>query len=83
MGTQDIIRWGVDLTLVAMLLAALRRQTGLVLAYERYDFTRALQMYLQWGEYCWNRFVGYARGDGRRFRKERVEDALRQRIEEL
>ena len=83
MGLQDIVRWGIDLTLVAMLLAAVRKETGLVFAYERYDFTKVLHGYLYWGEYCWRRFTSYAKGDERRFRKERLEDGLAARIEEL
>ncbi|SMN17695.1 similar to Saccharomyces cerevisiae YKL018C-A Putative protein of unknown function [Maudiozyma saulgeensis] len=70
MGLQNIIRWGVDLTLVAMLLAAVRRETGLVFAYERYDFTQLIRRYLTWGEYCFQRFVNHAQGDSRRFRKQ-------------
>lgn len=70
MGLQSIVRYGVELTLVSMLLAAVRRETGLVFAYERYDFTQLIRNYLGWGEYWYERVVNYARGDSRRFRKQ-------------
>ncbi|CAB4256467.1 similar to Saccharomyces cerevisiae YKL018C-A Putative protein of unknown function [Maudiozyma barnettii] len=70
MGFQSVLRWGVDLTLVAMLLAAVRRETGLVFAYERYDFTKLIRGYLTWGEYCFQRFINHVKGDSGRFRKQ-------------
>lgn len=62
MGLQSVVHWGVDLTLAAMLLAAVRRNTGLVFAYEKYGFTQVVYGYLSWGEYWYKRFVKYVRG---------------------
>lgn len=61
MGLKSLIHIGFDLTLVAMLLAAVRRNTGYVFAYERYEFSSFIKSYLQWGEFCYKRFVGYVK----------------------
>lgn len=61
MGLKSLIHIGFDLTLVAMLLAAIRRNTGYVFAYERYEFSSVIKSYLQWGEFCYKRFVGYVK----------------------
>lgn len=50
MSVGSIVRWGVDLTLVAIVLASLRRSTGLVLRYETMGFSGWIHGYLQWGK---------------------------------
>ncbi|CCF57377.1 hypothetical protein KAFR_0C03860 [Kazachstania africana CBS 2517] len=69
MSLKSIIHYGVDLSLIAMLLAGIRHQTGYVFAYERYDFARLIYGYLQWGETCYDKLVKYVKGSPR-FRKQ-------------
>ena len=69
MGVQSLMHYGVDLALVAMLLAAIRRNTGLVFTYEEYDISKYIQKYLQWGEWCYSKTVSYVRSS-KRFRRQ-------------
>lgn len=62
MSINTCVRWGIDLTLVAVVLAAVRRSTGLVLRYETMGFSGWIHGYLQWGEVC----LGYIQGAVRR-----------------
>ncbi|CCE65962.1 hypothetical protein TPHA_0N01810 [Tetrapisispora phaffii CBS 4417] len=81
MGVQSLIHYGIDLTLVAMLLAAIRHNTGLVFAYDTYDLSNYIHRYLSWGEYCYSKVVSYVK-QSERFRKQSSID-LRRRFEEL
>ncbi|CCC71656.1 hypothetical protein NCAS_0H03460 [Naumovozyma castellii] len=69
MGLSSIVHYGVDATLIAMLLAAVRHNTGKVFAYETYDFSSILHGYMNWGEYCYNWLLGYVK-NSKRFRRE-------------
>ena len=61
MSVGSIVRWGVDLTLVAIVLASLRRSTGLVLRYETMGFSGWIHGYLQWGEMCFGYLKSYVK----------------------
>ncbi|QLL34169.1 hypothetical protein HG536_0G00260 [Torulaspora globosa] len=87
MNIHSLVHFGFDLTLVAMLLAALRQNTGYVFAFE---LTSGISQYvhrmLGWGEWCYSKFVNYAVGS-QYFRKQLRSDGFTTRsareIEEL
>lgn len=87
MGLNSLFHFGFDLTLVAMLLAALRHNTGYVFAFEQTSgISNYVHRMLGWGEWCYNRFVNYAVGS-QYFRKQLRSDGFTTRspreIEEL
>ncbi|EDO15820.1 hypothetical protein Kpol_1057p8 [Vanderwaltozyma polyspora DSM 70294] len=84
MGFQSIIHYSIDFTLAAMVLAAIRHNTGLVFAYEDYDVGNYIRKYLMWGEWCYGQVVAYVKGS-KRFRKQLPHDELtgHPRIQEI
>ncbi|CCD23683.1 Mco12p NDAI_0C00220 [Naumovozyma dairenensis CBS 421] len=61
MSVKSIIHIGFDMTLIAMLLAAIRRDTGLILKYEKFDFSTVIYGYLNWGEHWYTKLVNYCK----------------------
>ncbi|QLQ80640.1 hypothetical protein HG537_0D06410 [Torulaspora globosa] len=86
MNINSLVHFGFDLTLIAMLLAALRHNTGYVFAFEQTGIGRHVYRVLTWGEWCYHRFVNYAVGS-RYFRKQLRSDGFANRtareIEEI
>ncbi|CAR27533.1 hypothetical protein ZYGR_0N00140 [Zygosaccharomyces rouxii] len=86
MGFNGILHYGFDLTLIAMVLAAIRQNTGYVFAYEQYGIGTYLYKYLGWGEWCYSYLVRFVKFSGK-FRKQLPQDKFTQdsstRIEEL
>lgn len=64
MGSGKLVHYGFDLVLIAMLLAAVRRNTGLELLYENSDFKKYINKYLSIGEYCYDKFVSLLKVSG-------------------
>lgn len=75
MNLKSLIHITFDLTLVAMVLAALRQNTGYVFAFEQYGMNRYIHKMLGWGEWCYSKFVGYAIGS-QYFRKQLPSDGF-------
>lgn len=61
MGIQSLVRIGFDLTIIAMILAGIRRNTGYIFRYEKFGLARMLHGYLSWGEYCYKSALGYVK----------------------
>lgn len=76
MSVKSILHWGFDLTLVAMVLAALRQNTGYVFAYEHYGIGGQLHRLLACGEWCYNTFCQYAI-NSKYFRKQLPRDSFK------
>lgn len=53
----SIIHYTVDLVLVSMLLASIRRQTGLTFVYQSTEFKNLILHYLNLGENCLDVFI--------------------------
>lgn len=64
MGTGKLIHYGFDLILISMLLAAIRRNTGLQLLYEGSDFRKYISKYLSFGEYAYDKVVSLLKISG-------------------
>lgn len=83
---NGLLHVGFDLTLIAMILAAIRQNTGYVLAYEQYGIKSYLYKYLGWGEWCYSYMVKFVKISGK-FRKQLPHDKFTQdssaQIEEL
>lgn len=60
MNLKSLVHYGFDLTLVAMVLAALRQNTGYVFAFEQTGMRHYVHKVMGWGEWCYARFVNYA-----------------------
>lgn len=60
MNLQSLVHIGVDLTLVAMILAALRQNTGYVFAFEQTGMSHYVHKIMSWGEWCYAKFVNHA-----------------------
>lgn len=69
MGLSGLIRIGFEATLIGMLLAAVRRTTGVIFAYEQYNLARYIYGFLGYGEYCYSRLLSYCKTSSY-FRKE-------------
>lgn len=86
MSLRSLLHIGFDLTLIAMILAGVRRNTGYVFAYEHYGISTYLYKYLGWGEWCYGNLVKFVQFSGK-FRKQLPQDEFIQdtttRIEEL
>lgn len=57
---QSLVHAGLDLTLLAMVLAALRQNTGYVFAFEQTGMGNYVHKIMSWGEWCYAKFVNYA-----------------------
>lgn len=73
MSLGSLLRIGVELTLVGMLLSALRQKTGYIFAYERYGLGSYLFKFLKYGDYCYNSFTSYCKTSSY-FRKQSPHD---------
>ncbi|GAV53521.1 hypothetical protein ZYGR_0AK00230 [Zygosaccharomyces rouxii] len=86
MSVNSLLHFGFDLTLIAMILAAIRHNTGYVFAYEHYGIKTYLYKYLGWGEWCYSYVVKFVKFSGK-FRKQLPGDKFTQdsstQIEEL
>lgn len=86
MSVNSLLHIGFDLTLIAMILAAIRQNTGYVLAYEQYGISSYLFKYLGWGEWCYSYLVRFVKFSGK-FRRQLPQDKFSQdlsgQIEEL
>lgn len=69
MSFSSLLRIGFEITLVGMLLAAVRRNTGYIFAYERYGIAKYIYNFLSYGDYCYRVFSEYCRKSSY-FRKE-------------
>ncbi|CEP62196.1 Mco12p LALA0_S04e10022g [Lachancea lanzarotensis] len=83
---KQLAHLGFDLALISMILAGLRRNTGLVLAYEHSDLKNYLRRYLDWGDALYSRLARFAERS-KCFRKETpldgFLDGVFKRVEEL
>ncbi|SCU94482.1 LAFA_0F22078g1_1 [Lachancea sp. 'fantastica'] len=83
---KQIAHLGFDLALISMILAGLRRNTGLVLAYEQSDLKNYFRRYLDWGDALYSRLVQVAERS-KYFRKETpldgFLDGVFKRVEEI
>ncbi|CCH59913.1 hypothetical protein TBLA_0C00980 [Henningerozyma blattae CBS 6284] len=61
MSVSGLMRYGAELTIVAMLLAALRRESGVALAVNVGDAGWIIERWLLWGERCYDAFRRYAK----------------------
>ncbi|CAL9735204.1 hypothetical protein MOSE0_H00430 [Monosporozyma servazzii] len=59
MSLGSLLRIGVEVTLVGMILSAMRQNTGFIFAYEQYGMASYLRKFLKYGDYCYNAFTGY------------------------
>ncbi|QLG74703.1 hypothetical protein HG535_0H00280 [Zygotorulaspora mrakii] len=83
MSVKSLLHWGFDLTLIAMVLAAFRQNTGYVFAYEHYGIGSHVYKLLSCGEWCYNTFCNYAI-NSRYFRKQLPRDKFKNpRIREV
>lgn len=86
MSVNSLLHFSFDLTLIAMILAAIRHNTGYVFAYEHYGIKTYLEKYLGWGEWCYSYMVKFVKRSGK-FRKQLPQDKFilhsSTRIEEL
>lgn len=60
MSLKSLLHVGFDVTLIGIILAALRQNTGYVFAYEQYGIERLIHGFLGWGEWCYGRLVKYS-----------------------
>ncbi|SCU88609.1 LAME_0E00518g1_1 [Lachancea meyersii CBS 8951] len=83
---KQLAHLGFDLALISMILAGLRRNTGLVLAYEHSDLKNYIRRYLDWGDAMYSRLVRIAQRS-KYFRKETpldgFLDGVFKRVEEV
>ncbi|CAI4923924.1 CGH_3_HP_G0035730.mRNA.1.CDS.1 [Saccharomyces cerevisiae] len=70
-----MIRWVVEGTLVAMLLSAIRRETGMIFFYNQYQLGGWIHRYLSWGEMCYTRTLKMVKRS-KFFRKQLNEDGF-------
>ncbi|CAI4044977.1 hypothetical protein SKDZ_11G1880 [Saccharomyces kudriavzevii ZP591] len=70
-----IIRWVLEGTLVAMLLSAIRRETGMIFFYNRYQLGGWIHRYMSWGEMCYSRTLKMVKRSSL-FRKQLSEDGF-------
>ncbi|KAK5959182.1 Mco12p PWA37_003870 [Arxiozyma heterogenica] len=61
MSFGSLFRIGLEVTLVGMLLAAVRRNTGYIFAYEKYGIAKYIYNFLSYGDYCYRMFSDYCR----------------------
>ncbi|KAH3678492.1 hypothetical protein WICMUC_001509 [Wickerhamomyces mucosus] len=64
MGLGKLVHYSVDLVLISMLLAAIRRNTGLQLIYNNSDLKRYITQYLNFGEVAYDKFVSFLKITG-------------------
>ncbi|CDR40170.1 CYFA0S04e05094g1_1 [Cyberlindnera fabianii] len=64
MSLGKLIHYSVDLVLISMLLASVRRTTGLHLIYQQSDLRKYISKYLAFGEQMYDRFVSLCRMSG-------------------
>ncbi|CAI4046382.1 hypothetical protein SUVZ_11G1940 [Saccharomyces uvarum] len=70
-----MIRWVLEGTLVAMLLSAIRRETGMIFFYNHYQLGGWIHKYLSWGEMCYSRTLKMVKRSSL-FRKQLGEDGF-------
>ncbi|ODQ62941.1 hypothetical protein WICANDRAFT_60986 [Wickerhamomyces anomalus NRRL Y-366-8] len=64
MSIGKLVHYSVDLVLISMLLASVRRNTGLVLLYQGSDLRKYISKYLAFGEQAYDYFVSFIRHSG-------------------
>ncbi|CCK71437.1 Mco12p KNAG_0H00210 [Huiozyma naganishii CBS 8797] len=83
MSLGGIVHFGIDMTLVAIVLSAVRRNTGYVFAYENYSWAKLIYGYLGFGEFCYKCITKYVTGSNL-FRKQlKDQDRFMDDVEEV